>query len=238
MRLVIAILCLCLGALPPSAWAGDAGALLQERLHLVTDRACYDAGDRMWLRVFMTDASTRRPVVQSNYVHVELLDETATVFERVMLMARDGVFNGHIDLPPSADAGTYYVRAYVIQNGVAVYGSTVSFTTDELPIVYTDEISNLTPVSSVGIILSWNVTVNGHVSSAGSPAYVQRGFCYDTHPDPTANKQVVSGTGTGSFSKTITGLQNYQTYYVRAFVKTASGTYIYGQNVSFQTYDW
>ena len=116
MRLVIAILCLCLSALSPSAWAGDAGAVLQERLYLVTDRACYDAGDRMWLRVFMADASTRRPVVQSNYVHVELLDECATVFDRVTLMAREGVFNGYIDLPPSADNGTYYIRAYTRLN--------------------------------------------------------------------------------------------------------------------------
>lgn len=178
-------------------------------------------------------AYSERGFCYSNYSTQPTISNTKVVVSGV-----GSTGNYYKNMTDLASGETYYVRAYVIQNGVAVYGSTVSFTTDELPIVYTDEISNLTPVSSGGIILSWNVTVNGHVSSAGSPTYVQRGFCYDTHSDPTANKQVVSGTGTGSFSKTITGLQNYQTYYVRAFVKTASGTYIYGQNVSFQTYDW
>lgn len=128
---------------------------------------------------------------------------------------------------------TYYVRAYVIQNGIEIYGSSVSFTTNELPVVYTNEVTNLMPAS----MISWNVTFNGYIESIGNPAYVERGFCYDTHSNPTGNKQVVSGSGTGSFSKNITGLQNYQTYYVRAYAKTSSGTYVYGQNVSFSTYD-
>ena len=85
--------------------------------------------------------------------------------------------------------------------------------------------------------MSWSVRFNGSVSNAGSPAYVERGFCYGTSMNPTGNRQVVSGTGTGSFYKNVTGLSNYQTYYVRAYVKTASGTYIYGQNEVFQTFD-
>ena len=133
---------------------------------------------------------------------------------------------------------TYYVRAYVIQAGTAIYGSPVSFSTNQDPTVYTDAVSNLTPVSSGGIITSWNVTFNGHIGSVGTPAYVEKGFCYGTSMNPTGNRQIVSGSGTGSFTKSITGLQNYQTYYVRAYAKTASGAYVYGQNVSFQTYDW
>ena len=133
---------------------------------------------------------------------------------------------------------TYYVRAYVIQAGTAIYGSPVSFSTNQDPTVYTDAVSNLTPVSSGGIITSWNVTFNGHIGSVGTPAYVEKGFCYGTSMNPTGNRQIVSGSGTGSFTKSITGLQNYQTYYVRAYAKTTSGTYVYGQNVSFQTYDW
>lgn len=132
---------------------------------------------------------------------------------------------------------TYYVRAYVMQDGVAKYGDAVNFTTNELPEVYTDEVSNLTPVTSAGITMSWNVTFNGHITSVGSPAYVERGFCYGTSMNPTGNRQVVSGSGTGDFTKSITGLSNYQTYYVRAYAKTSSGTYVYGQNVSFQTFD-
>lgn len=159
---------------------------------------------------------------------------------RVSLLANGaGNFNGNAT--GLSGGTTYYVRAYVIQGGNPIYGNTVSFSTtgqSEQPVVYTDEVSNLTPVSSGGIIMSWNVTFHGSIGSVGSPAYVERGFCYGTSSNPTGNRQIVSGTGTGSFSKTITGLSNYQTYYVRAYAKTSSGTYVYGQNVSFMTYDF
>jgi hypothetical protein len=134
---------------------------------------------------------------------------------------------------------TYYVRAYAVQNGEAVYGNTVDFTTVDLPAVSTEAVTGLTPVLSFGIILSWNVTFNGNITHAGSPAYTERGFCYDFYMNPTVsnNKKTVSGNGTGIFSTGITGLQNYKVYYVRAYVKTSLGTYIYGDNEMFQTFD-
>lgn len=132
----------------------------------------------------------------------------------------------------------YYVRAYAIQNGEVVYGEeTVNFTTVQLPVVYTNEVTDLTASEWP---VTWSVTFNGYVASAGSPTYSERGFCYNTYSDPTYlnNKVVVSGNGTGNYSKTVTGLSDSKTYYVRAYVKTSSGQYIYGQNVSFDTYSW
>lgn len=161
-----------------------------------------------------------------------------TISNTKVVVSGTGTGNYNKSMTGLVEGETYYVRAYVMQNGTAIYGTTVQFTTDELPVVYTYDVSNLTPVSSAGIIMSWNVTFNGSIGSVGSPAYVERGFCYGTSMNPTGNRQIVSGSGTGTFTKTITGLQNYQTYYVRAYAKTSSGTYVYGQNVSFQTYDW
>lgn len=161
-----------------------------------------------------------------------------TISNTKVVVSGTGTGNYNKSMTGLTEGETYYVRAYVMQNGTAIYGNSVQFSTDEMPVVYTNDVSNLTPVSSAGIILSWNVTFNGSIGSVGSPAYVERGFCYGTSMNPTGNRQIVSGSGTGSFSKTITGLQNYQTYYVRAYAKTSSGTYVYGQNVSFQTYDY
>lgn len=134
---------------------------------------------------------------------------------------------------------TYYVRAYVMQDGEPIYGDAVSFTTTANPVVRTLDVSGLTAVSSDGFLYTYNVTFNGYVESVGNPAYVERGFCYGTSSNPTSNRQVVSGSGTGSFSKTITGLSGRAVYpyYVRAYVKTSSGTYIYGDNVMFYTDD-
>lgn len=133
---------------------------------------------------------------------------------------------------------TYYVRAYAIQNGEVIYGDpVVSFNTVELPVVYTNEVTGLTASEWP---VTWSVTFNGYVATAGSPSYVERGFCYNTYSDPTYlnNKVVVSGTGTGNYSKTVTGLWDSKIYYVRAYVKTASGEYVYGGNVSFDTYSF
>lgn len=163
-----------------------------------------------------------------------------TVGDNRINMLANGTGNYYYTANGLSEGTTYYVRAYVMQDGSPVYGNVVTFTTSGQtvqPVVYTNEVSNLTPNTSGGIIMSWSVRFNGSVSNAGSPAYVERGFCYGTSMNPTGNRQVVSGTGTGSFYKNVTGLSNYQTYYVRAYVKTASGTYIYGQNEVFQTFD-
>lgn len=163
-----------------------------------------------------------------------------TVGDNRINMLANGTGNYYYTENGLSEGTTYYVRAYVMQDGTPVYGNVVTFTTagqTVQPVVYTDEVSNLTPNSTAGIIMSWSVRFNGSVGNAGNPPYVERGFFYGTSMNPTGNKQVVSGTGTGSFYKNVTGLSNYQTYYVRAYVKTASGTYIYGQNEVFQTFD-
>ncbi len=136
-----------------------------------------------------------------------------------------------------SDGTLYYVRAYAIQNGEVVYGESVSFTTNEQPVVYTNEVSGLTASEWP---VTWSVTFNGYVSSVGSPAYVERGFCYNIYNDPTYlnNKVPVSGNGVGTFSKTVSGLSSDHIYYVRAYVKTSAGQYVYGQTVSFSTYEW
>ncbi len=164
---------------------------------------------------------------------------TPTISNNKVVVSGSGVTGNYNKKVSGLSSGTtYYVRAYALQNGLPVYGESVSFTTTALPVVNTLDITNLTPVSSGGITLSWNATFNGYVEVAGSPAYVERGFCYDIYSNPTSNKIVVSGSGTGTYSKNVTNLLNYQTYYVRAYVKTSTGQYIYGQTVSFSTNDW
>ncbi len=163
---------------------------------------------------------------------------TPTISNHKIVVSGVGVTGNFNKSVTGLNGGTrYYVRAYAIQNSEVIYGETVSFTTVELPMVYTNEVTDLTASEWP---VTWSVTFNGYVASAGSPAYVERGFCYNTYSDPTYlnNKVVVSGSGSGNYSKTVTGLSDSKTYYVRAYVKTASGQYVYGQNVSFYTYSW
>jgi hypothetical protein len=71
----------------------------------------------------------------------------------------------------------------------------------------------------------------------GSSAVTQHGHCWSISPDPTTadNKTTFGGTSVNySFTSNITGLSPATTYYVRAYVITATGTY-YGNTVSFTT---
>jgi len=143
---------------------------------------------------------------------------------------------------------TYYVRAYAIQNGAPVYGNQIDFTTIQIPVVRTETVTNIVANKydlgmGVYTILDWNAKFNGTVVSVGTPAYTQRGFVYDTYMNPSVGSGSsttisVIGNSTGAFSANVTRLSNMQTYYVRAYLKTSSGAYVYGDNISFQTYDY
>lgn len=125
-------------------------------------------------------------------------------------------------------SSTYYVRAYAIQNDKHVYGETVVFSILSEPSKVTT--SNATSISSMGAIL------NGYVAQVGNPGYTEKGFCYAQNPNPTitTNKRVVSGTGKGDYSYSLTDLEYQTTYYYRAYV-IQNNTPIYGNVVSFTT---
>ena len=90
-----------------------------------------------------------------------------------------------------------------------------------------------------GFFYEWEATFNGTVIDAGMPAYVERGFVYGNYSNPTVTngtKISVSGRGEGSFSTVVSGLGDMKTYYVCAYVRTASGDYVYGNSVKISTF--
>lgn len=123
---------------------------------------------------------------------------------------------------------TYYVRAYAIQSGKIHYGTTMSFNTNM-------STTFLSTSAATGISTS-SATLNGAIVEEGLPAYSEKGFCYGTTSSPTIknNKKVVTGTGVGNYSSTITGLDYNTTYYYRAYA-IQNGTTLYGAIVSFTT---
>jgi hypothetical protein len=124
---------------------------------------------------------------------------------------------------------TYYLRAF-ISNGYFALGPVISFTTSQAP-----SIANLPLVTSVSInnILYYSAIAYGNVISDGGATVTSRGFCYSTSPNPTINNNTINvGNGTGSFNDTITGLNPYTAYYVRAFATNSSGT-SYGSELNF-----
>ncbi len=124
----------------------------------------------------------------------------------------------------------YYVRAYAINSeGIAYSTNEESFTTTAvMPTLTTQAVTNIN-------IAAGTATFNGTILTVGDPAYTEKGFVYGTTRNPSiddATKITVSGTGTGVFSLSITGLTIDQTYYIRAYATNAKEP-VYGEEVSF-----
>jgi uncharacterized protein (TIGR02145 family) len=124
-------------------------------------------------------------------------------------------------------ATTYFVRAYATNSIGTSYGFQLSFATlGVIPTVSTEMVSN---ISSTGVIMA------GNVSASGSAPVTSRGVCYSTSQNPALSGScVASGTGTGSFTASLTGLTSGTTYYARAYATNNSGT-AFGNQVNFTT---
>ena len=124
---------------------------------------------------------------------------------------------------------TYYVRAYATNEKGTSYGEQKSFKTlqnIELPTVTTTNVSNITQTTA---------TSGGNVTSNGGANVTARGVCWSTSQNPTiSNSHTTDGTGTGSFTSSITGLTANTTYYVRAYATNEKGT-SYGEQKTFTT---
>lgn len=128
---------------------------------------------------------------------------------------------------------TYYVRAYATNDNGTDYGDPKSFTTDEppcssSPTVTTNDISSITLNSAES---GGEVTDDGD----GDCTVSARGVCWNTAGSPDINDNTTTdGSGTGSFTSSLTGLDAGTTYYVKAYATNGEGT-AYGSEKSFTT---
>ena len=82
-------------------------------------------------------------------------------------------------------------------------------------------------------ITQTTATSGGNVTSDGGVPVTARGVCWSTSANPTtANSYTTDGTGTGTFTSNLTGLNPNTLYYVRAYATNSTGT-SYGNQVTF-----
>lgn len=78
-------------------------------------------------------------------------------------------------------------------------------------------------------------TTGGNITSDGGAAVTARGIVWGINQNPnTADSKTINGSGTGSFSSSITSLTVNTTYYVRAYATNKIGM-AYGNQVTFKT---
>ena len=123
---------------------------------------------------------------------------------------------------------TYYVRAYATNASGTGYGAQRLMTTVGCasPAVSTNSISNVTQTTA---------DYAGNVTDDGGAVVTERGICWSTGSNPDIHdNRLADGSGTGSFSGTITGLEPNTTYYARAYAINSAGTG-YGGSLIFTT---
>lgn len=85
----------------------------QEKVYLHTDKPYYySAGEDIWFRAHIVNATTHKPDTRSQFVYVELIDKSDSVLTRVKIK-RDGAgASGKITLSPEIAPGEYILRSY------------------------------------------------------------------------------------------------------------------------------
>jgi hypothetical protein len=142
---------------------------------------------------------------------------------KVSCGAGTGSFNCTIS---GLNPGTvYYLRAYATNSAGTGYGHDIIFIT-------LAGFARLT-TTPVSIINDCSVSTGGTISTDGGTAITRRGVCWGLDANPTITGSNTSdGTGTGTYTSCITGLDPNATYHVRAYACNAAWT-SYGNDIIF-----
>jgi hypothetical protein len=103
---------------------------------------------------------------------------------------------------------------------------------------YDSKGGNVIPTLTTTVVTNITTTTafsGGSISDDGGAAVTVRGVCWAITSNPTiSNSHTSDGSGTGSYSSSITGLTQSTVYHVRAYATNSFGT-AYGNDIQFVT---
>ena len=127
-------------------------------------------------------------------------------------------------LPGVDMSARYYIRSYALNGAGISYGPEDSVS---LAVVYIESFSDITDSSAFFTAV---VQSDGEIQS--------RGICWSTSMNPTINgNKTIEGSGSGTFTSTVSGLDKGVVYYARPYVFNQYGVF-YGDEVTFKTNNW
>ena len=86
----------------------------QEKVCLTIDRTVLMPGDTIRLKACVTDAATLQPLLDNQFVYVELLNAQNRSLQRKRLICSNNLYTGYIPLPPDQQPGVYHLWAYTL----------------------------------------------------------------------------------------------------------------------------
>jgi hypothetical protein len=150
---------------------------------------------------------------------------TAAVLQPGTATGQMNYWNGTawVVVAPGASLPGNQAQTLVFCNGVPTWGT--------CPAVV-PTLTSTTAASSIG---GSTASSGGVISDDGGGSITARGVAWGTNTSPTiSGSYTADGTGTGSFTSSLSGLTGNTTYYVRAYATNSAGT-AYGAEVSFIT---
>lgn len=185
----------------------------------------------------ITQPSSGAEIMQGDIVTVSVNAEDSDGSITEVIFSIDGSEVGVVTSPPynvewktaSIDAGNHTISVVAKDDNGNLGEDEVDVVIIKLdgePVVNTQVVSDITTDSA---------TLNGEVTNNGGLAVTERGFCWNIKPDPNVDdNKIESGTGTGIYSETLSGLDNGTTYYVKAYALNTKGI-AYGEEKTFTT---
>ena len=86
----------------------------QEKIYIHTDKPYYISGEKILFRAYLVDAQDHKPVSESRFVYVELINSFNMVTTRVKILQEEGTYHGYLPIPEDAPEGDYTMRAYTV----------------------------------------------------------------------------------------------------------------------------
>ena len=165
-------------------------------------------------------------ITERGFVYMQGTGTPTTDSYKLKVSGKTGEYTGSLSgLEPNKK---YSFRAYAINSKGTAYGEVMSFLT----------VTGLPKVSAVDVskIASTSATLTADVTDHGGETVSEVGFYYSLDPavdDETAVKVVKNYAG-AAFSESLSNLEIFTTYYVKAYAVNSAGV-AYSTVVSFKT---
>ena len=123
-----------------------------EKVYLHFDRSCYTAGETLWFKGWVQEASRLSVLPPSNFIYAEILDGHGQAVVRVKIKRGEDGFPGCIELPDNLETGNYTIRAYTLWQ---LNGGSEYLFNDSIRIIGGQESQESTPEDTSGLEISF-----------------------------------------------------------------------------------